>query len=144
MNKLALNKPGQLMVQLKKFDSPAKCVSSDTPALAIIKKDKGEKSILTIIQIWISDCNDFLNLARKMSSEQISQTANMVLADFYYMNIADINLVFTRAKKGYYGEMYQSLDGLKIYQWFEKYSNERAQTVYDDKVKEHDIIKSNE
>ena len=132
------------MVQLKGFDTPAKCVSSESPAIATIKKEKGEKSILTIIQIWISDCNDFMNLARKMTPEQIKQTANMVLADFYFMNIADINLVFTRAKKGYYGEMYQSLDGLKIYQWFQRYSDERAQTVFDDKLKEHDIIRSKE
>jgi len=144
MDKLALNKPAQLMVQLKGMNTPAKCAFSQTPALAIVKKEKGEKSVLTIIQILISDCNDFLNVARKMSAEQISQTANMILSDFYYMNIADINLVFTRAKKGYYGELYQSLDGMKIYQWFEKYSNERAQTIYDDRLKDHDIIKSKE
>ena len=69
------------------------------------------------------------------------QTAIMLMEDFYYFKIADINLVFTRAKKGAFGELYGSLDGSKIYQWFEQYDNERSGTAYNDALKEHDIKK---
>jgi hypothetical protein len=37
--------------------------------------------------------------------------------------------VFTKAKKGEYGKIYESLDGMKILQWFRDYTNERAESV---------------
>lgn len=144
MDKLAINKPGELMTQLREFKTPALCAASGTPALAEIKKEHGMDKAMNIVQIWISNCNDFFNLPRKMSPAQIKETATMIMDDYYYLKIADINLVFTRAKKGYYGEMYQSLDGMKVYSWFTKYADERANEIFNDNLKNHNITKSQE
>jgi hypothetical protein len=141
MDKIELYKPKELMIQLRGANTPVKCIKSDAKVLAVIKKDIGEKELNKLIKVWIADLNDFLNISRKMSLPQAEQTATMIISDFYYMNMADINLVFTRAKKGYYGALYESLDGMKIYSWFEKYANERAQAAYDDKLNKDSIIK---
>jgi hypothetical protein len=79
--------------------------------------------------------------ALMMRPEQIKQTAMMILSDFYYFKIADINLVFNRAKRGMFGDLYGSLDGMKVYQWFDRYASERAQAAFDDCVNEHLKIK---
>ena len=142
MGKLALGKPKDLMINLRGVNTPAKCINADTPALSIIRKDIGEAKLNQLIKIWIADMNDFLNISRKMNLKQAEQTATMIIEDFYYLNIADINLVFTRAKKGHYGNLYESLDGMKIYTWFDQYSQERAQIAYNTKLKEHDLMKS--
>ena len=68
----------------------------------------------------------------------------MIFQDFYYLKIADLNLVFSNAKKGSYGNLYSSLDGSKIYQWFVTHDQERANAAYREKLKEHDIMKQNE
>ena len=141
---LAIYKPGQALAVLKKCNTPAKCMDSSTPALAEIKKEKGEEAALITIEAWILDLTDFLNISRPMNHGQIRQTAVLIMGDFYYLNIADINLIFTRAKKGYFGELYGSLDGSKIYQWFQQYDNERASIAYNEALKQHDIIKSKE
>jgi len=134
-------KPEQAMIKLSDCNTPAKCIKSETDSLAIIRKEQGEKKLIDIVMSWIIDLNDFINVSRKMNAAQVNQTAIMIMNDFYYMNIADINLVFTRAKKGYFGELYQSLDGLKIYSWFDQYATERAQTAFDDNINEHSKVK---
>ena len=77
-----------------------------------------------------------------MNPNQIKQTAIMILDEYYYLNLADINLVFTRAKKGQYGNLYESLDGMKIFNWFDQYDIERSQNAYEVKLREHDNVKS--
>jgi len=133
--------PHEITVKLSGMNTAIKCIESDNASLAIIKKEIGMKKLSVHVQIWIADLNDFLNVSRKMDLKQIEETALMILTDFYYMNIADINLVFTRAKKGHFGELYQSIDGMKIYSWFDKYATERAQTAYDKQINEHAKIK---
>lgn len=141
-NKLAIISPTKAMLAFKQCNTPAKCINSDVPALAEIMKEKGEKTTIKVVELWISDLNDFLNVSRKMNPAQIHQTAVMILDEFYYFNLADINLVFTRAKKGKFGNLYESIDGMKIFNWFEQYNDERSQTAYNDALREHDNIKS--
>jgi hypothetical protein len=141
---LALYKPEKAVLALKDYNTPAKCMNSDTPTLAEIRKENGEDKVLTAIEAWIVDMGEFLNISRPMNPRQIRQTAVLVLSEFYYFKVADINLLFTRAKKGQYGELYGSLDGTKIYQWFEQYDIERAETAYNDALRQHDKIKAQE
>ncbi len=142
--KLVKYSPRTSIVGLKKVNTVSLCFNSDTPSLAELKKDNGEDKVLSLLEIWILDINDFFNVNNKMKPGQIKETAIMVLQDFYYLKIADLNFVFTNAKKGKYGNLYGSLDGSKIYQWFSEHDNERAGVVYRERLKEHDIIKSNE
>jgi len=141
---LAIYKPEKAMLALKECNTPAKCLQSNTPTLAEIRKENGEDKVLTAIEAWIVDMSEFLNISRPMNPRQIRQTAVLVLGDFYYFKVADINLLFTRAKKGQYGELYGSLDGMKVYQWFEQYDIERAEIAYNDALREHDQIKGSE
>lgn len=133
--------PNNAIVELKKVNSIDLCLKSETPSLSLINKENGNDKTLALIEIWILDVNDFLNVNRKMNTPQIKQTALMILTDFYYFKIADINLVFQNAKKGYYGALYESLDGLKIYQWFEKYALDRANIAFQENLRQHDLLK---
>ena len=141
MSNIKLYKPEDTFLELRKCNTVALCLNSETPALATLKKESGEKKVVTIISAWILDLNEFFNVQHKMKPAQIMQTAAMLLDDFYYFKIADINLIFSNAKKGKYGNLYGSLDGSKIYSWFEQHDRERAEACYQEKLKEHDIIK---
>lgn len=76
--------------------------------------------------LWIDDLQSFLNISAKMNRFQIIETCSMILEDFYALNLADVRLVMTRAKKGQYGALYGRLDGQIVYQWFAKYFDERC------------------
>lgn len=136
--------PVNLLPMLKECNTPAKCLMSNTPVLSAMRKEIGEDKVLAIMEMWIIDINDFFNINNKMKPNQVKETAMFILNDFYYLKIADVNLVFSTAKKGKYGSLFGSLDGSKIYQWFDEYDKERAGECYKRHLEEHDLIKQNE
>ncbi len=64
-----------------------------------------------------------------MTPEQIDECAYYLIQDFYNLNLADINYVFTEAKKGRFGELYESLNMAKIISWFDVYKESRLETA---------------
>ena len=61
-----------------------------------------------------------------MSESQIRQTAIFIIDDFSMLTLADINMVFKRAKTGYYGELFNRIDGQIILSWFRKHFDDRC------------------
>lgn len=99
------------------------------PTLASIKKKFSDEFVLTYIELWIQDLNDFLNVKRKMTAGQRGQTAVFIYDEFYYFNLAEFNLVFSRIKKGDYGSLFESIDGSKIISCFREYDKERTDAI---------------
>ncbi len=121
-----------------KINSIKKAVESDTVSLAVLKKQNSEKLVIQYIILWVTKLNEFLNINRKMSFEQMQKTAEYILQDYYYLKQSDLYFIFSQAEKGRYGEFYDCLDGAKILGWFEKYDIERANYVYDEGLKEYE------
>ena len=121
-----------------KIDSIKKAVESETVSLAVLKKLNSEKMVIDYIMLWIAKLNKFLNITRKMNLDQIKQTAEYILQDYYYLKQSDLYYIFSQAEKGRYGQFYECLDGAKILIWFEKYDVERANYVYDEGLVEYE------
>jgi hypothetical protein len=113
------------------------CISSNTPTLARLRKEKGEKkTVLKICQELIT-LNEMLNLRRPMTENQIKFTAQMILDEFYNLNIADITLVFRNILTGKCGSLYESLNTPKILTFFREYLNQRMTMGADISDREH-------
>lgn len=110
-------------------------------ALAIISRDEGVGFAIGRVVLLIGKLNDFVNASRKMTEDQILLTAELILEEYYYMKLHEIEFVFRNAMKGKYGKLYETLDGFKIMEWFLDYSAERAEYVYTDELRKHDQIK---
>jgi len=131
-------------VRYKSIKTPIQAFNAKVDSLVKIKTELGEKSILTILKIYIVDLNEFLNLARKMQPEQINQTAQLILDEFYYLKISDLSFIFKRIKTGFYGSFYESLDGLKLMEIFYRYAQERADLIEKLSIDESDRMKYQE
>lgn len=99
----------------------------NSSSLACLKKESSKDYVLAYIELWILSLSEFVNVKHNMTPSQISETAYYIYQDYYYFKISDITLVFTNAKKGYYGEYYHTLDGAMVLGWFKKYAEERAE-----------------
>lgn len=121
--------PINCMMLYKNVSSAILAFQTNSISLVSIKKDYSQDFTLAYLEAWILNLNDFLSIARKMNNAQIQETAILIFDEFYYYNVADINLIFTRIKKGYYGKFYESIDGMKLIDIFYQYSNERANQV---------------
>jgi len=116
--------------------------SDKSDSLAVINKKVGKETSLLILETWIVNLNDFLNISRKMTPEQIKETADMIYDEFYYLKISDISLIFKRIKTGFYGEFYESIDGMKLLKMFADYSQERVNMIIEQGIREHNKIKN--
>lgn len=123
--------PQKCLVQFGKITTPALCLDSKTPSLAKIKKQYSEDFILAYIELWLDNLNDYINATRKLNVPQMQEIAILILQDYYYFNLADINLVFRKIKRGEFGKLFESLDGTKILSWFDEYAAQRIDTAID-------------
>lgn len=131
---LNMYSPGKCLRIFQKTDTAELAINSGTPTLASIKKNYSEDFLIAYIAVWIVNLNDFVNASRKMSPAQIEETAVIIYQEFYYLNIADINLVFRKIKKGEFGQLFAELDGVKILSWFEKYNQERMSVAINNQL----------
>jgi hypothetical protein len=127
--------------QLREIDNVSAALDAGTPSLVKIKKTFGEDFTQAYIEGWIVNLREFLNLGRKMTDEQTQETAMMIVDEYYNLTIADINIIFKRAKLGRWGQIYDRLDGQVILSWFDKYFQERCRTAADKSVLEADKYK---
>ena len=101
------------------------CIQSKLPSLAKIKKDEGAEKTASYIQLELIKLNELLNLRRPMTETQINFTAEVILDEFYMLNVADIKLVFKNILSGKCGNLYESLNPPKTLTIFREYVNQR-------------------
>lgn len=123
----ALLTPAECMKLFRKCLTPLACASSGGHSLSALRKAYGENSVILMLAAWISNLQKFLNVSAKMDGAQIHETCQMILDDFWALNSADVNLVMSRAKRGFYGQLFGRIDGQIIYQWFAEYFEERCE-----------------
>ncbi len=110
--------------------------------MATIKKTFGEDFTQAYIEGWIVHLRKFLNVGNRMNDEQTQETAMMIMDEFYNVTIADINIIFKRAKMGRWGGLYGRLDGQMILTWFDNYFQERCKAAADKSILEADKYKN--
>ena len=107
------------------INSCSKALETSSPLLSHIKKSYGKQSAIAYIETWLYNLNDYLNISRRLKKEQIYETALYIIQDYYYLNIAELHLFFTKLKKGEFGNLYEGIDGYKILSFLKTYEQER-------------------
>ena len=110
--------------------TPPKTVSdvfdSSMPALATLKKERGEATARAVLVLILNDMLDFFNAGNDMNDTQVALTVNFILEEYPYMQADDITLCFRNAMKGKYGKLYNRIDGQIIMGWLREYNRERC------------------
>ncbi len=101
--------------------------NSSSPGLAEIRRDNGDIVAKAVVIIALDDLIEFYNVKNTFTDAQINQTATLILETFFWFKLDDFKLCFNRAKTGYYGAAYNRLDGSVIFEWLNRYAEERAQ-----------------
>lgn len=106
------------------------------PSLARLRRDFGEDKIEAVVILYLIDLCDNLNLKRPLNDTQVKNIAREIVAEFYALTIADVYLIFRRAKTGDFGELYDSLDMPKVLSWFRAYFSERCEVAAQSSINE--------
>lgn len=133
--------PKLVAIAHRNCNTPALALASDLPSLVDINLVYGFEFSLGYLKLWINNLCGYLGDKFSMTKEQIDETALMIYQDNYFMNIADINVIFSRIKKGKTQNLYNSLNGVALCQIFESYREERANTAISQSENAEEVIK---
>jgi len=94
-----------------------------------------------IIAEMILELNEMSNVSRKMNEAQIVETVNMLLDEYPRLSLQEYQVFFNRIKSGKFGQLYDSLDGIKIMVFMKDFYEEVNNAYYDFKEEKHQDIK---
>lgn len=119
---------------------------SQSPQMSVITKDHGFNVTKSILIVALVDLIEFFNVQNNFSDGQINTTAELVMDKFYWFKPEDFKLCFTKAKTGEYGVTYNRLDGGVIFEWLNRYEEERENYFATVRPKEHvtPVIRTND
>lgn len=119
-------------------------INSISPGLSVYNKFSGETKTRALIVIMVGDLVRFFNVGKSMNAVQIAQTSDLIFDEYFYFNIEDFKLCFNLVKKGYFGQVYDRIDGQVILNWLRTYSNDRADNCFDANYNQHLGVKAGE
>ena len=84
------------------------------------------KKVEAMIAANIYALDSFLRLKNGLTQDEVFFTAESIMEEFgWVLTFADVNIVFTKAKRGGYGQFYERLSCAQIMDWFRQYADER-------------------
>lgn len=105
------------------------CIGTNIPSLSMLKKQFGEEDTLKAVGKKIKQVNDYFNLQKKMTPEQMWMTAKLILKEYYFLNLADMKLVFENMLSLKYGQHYGKIDGGDFLEAFRQYTESRIEVA---------------
>jgi len=115
--------------QVKNIKDAYSVVRVETPLLA---ENYSEQLVKMLIEL-----NQFGNIKYKMNQSQITETINLLFSEFPRLSLQEYALFFRRIKTGYYGQLYESLDGIKIMAFMRDYYQEILRAYHEFKEEKH-------
>ena len=88
-----------------------------------------------LIKMFV-ELNNFANVKHKMNQSQIIETVKMLFQEYPRLSLQEYALFFRRVKTGFYGQLYESLDGIKIMAFMKDYYKEVSKefNMYDEET----------
>lgn len=96
-----------------------------SPSLAKIKKEAGNIVSSAFLSSILIDLIISFNVGKTMNESQIVSTAQGIQEDYYFLKPSELKYCFDNGKKGRYGQLYDRIDQSIIFDWIEKYLEER-------------------
>lgn len=121
------------------FTSSNKALSAYRAQLGPVQGELYMKGLLTIAVV---DLVKFFNVGKSMGAEQVAQTVQFIISDYWMLKIDDVKLCFDNAKRGKYGKVYDRMDGAVILEWLQTHFEARTAHITTKNDTEHARHKS--
>ena len=95
--------------------------------LVTIKTEKGQQAAINVMIAMMDACQQYFNLQQPMNAQQLSLTAELIMEEYYYLRVDELQICFRMAMKGEFGPLYNRIDGQVFFEWIKKYMSKRGQ-----------------
>jgi len=93
-------------------------------SIGILSRENSEYSE-KVLALMINDLRKYFILDRMITKEGILSLVPMIIATYPQLTFEEIAVCFCNAKKGFYGEDFQRMDGSTIMKWLKQYVEEK-------------------
>lgn len=107
----------------------AHALDTSSESISFLRRALGREKVETIIKLQLIYLNELLNLKRSLTELQVDEIAAEVVSIHSSLQIVDVYLIMRRARTGYYGEFYESINMPKVLKWFSDYFEERCEVA---------------
>lgn len=134
----------QLQVSFNKLpalQSINEIVSLQPAGISAIKKEYGETVLKAFLTELLIDFCNFFNVKSNMTEEQVMQTVDLIIANYYYLSLEDFKICFNNGKLGRNIKIYDRIDGSIIFNMIENHAKIRSEIFAAFHEKQHDFVK---
>lgn len=118
------------------------CARIEYPTLVDVKFSHGMSCVYKIIEAYLINLCDSLNVHR-LTEYQVQELPELIYEEAFFLKVIELHEFFKRMRKGKYGELYGSIDTVKLMTDLNLFLGDRAKEF--EKVKrEQARIKRNE
>lgn len=104
-------------------------ILAESKSIVAIRKELSETVCVAFLVVIIGDCIKFFSVGKSMNDAQLVETAKLIMNEFYFLKVSDLQLFFQRFKTGYYGQLFDRLDGSVIMVALREYCEEKQSAV---------------
>jgi len=99
------------------------------PSLGLLRSTYSDELALEWLKIQFGSLNDYAEQGVGMRPEQLNELSSLYLAEYYYLNAAEVCFFIARLKLGKYGQFYGAIGPMKIMSAMCEYIKERRQSL---------------
>lgn len=100
-------------------------MNGNIPSLANVRSVYGEDSTVLWLKTQFNSLNDYAEQGKGITDSQLDELCNLILGEYYWMNLAEICNFISRFKLGKYGQFYGAIGPMKITSAMLDYIKER-------------------
>lgn len=86
----------------------------DAPTIGLLNRTYTPRQVRTWLIVQFENLNDYVGTKNKIEPNQMQMLAEVVTTEFYFLKASELLLFFHQFKAGKYGELYGSVDPLRI------------------------------
>lgn len=115
-------------------------LTGDAPTINQLLDSYKDEQVRMWIMIQLEDLNIFAGTKNKMNPRQMMMICDIFLTEYYYLKASEILLFFFQFKSGKYGELYGSVDPLRITSALVEFASYRGAEFFkiDSKLREEE------
>lgn len=112
----------------------------DAPSINQLMQSYRDEQVRAWIMIQLEDLNSFSGTKNKMNPRQMMMICDIILTEYLYLKASELLLFFFQFKSGIYGELYGSVDPLRLTSALVEFSTYRRAELFkiDSKLKEEE------
>ena len=107
--------------QMRHASVPVRCILGKAPQLMVVNEAYGRDTAEEWLLYQVVNFCEFVGARDKLSRYQLTQVCRMIVQDYGWMKLTDIELFFTMMKHGEFGRFYGAVDPLLFMQGLRQY-----------------------